>query len=257
MSMKNYYNKLTGFSSTTLEGLEIVKLLKRFDTKYQFHRDHLAKVLDFLSGYYEILEIDNRRSFRYKSIYFDTDDFLFYHQHHNKSYDRYKIRYRKYIDSNLSFIEIKQKNNRKKTVKNRLAINGDFNGAEFTEEIRSFISDNISLTHKDIIGNLSPKLIVEFDRITFADRNSGERLTIDSNLTFTGKNSSTGEISNLIIAEIKRESRTLNQRFFQFLKTMSIYPTKFSKYCLGLAMTEKNLKYNRFKKYILEINKLN
>lgn len=254
--MENYHKKLSGFSSTTLEGLEVVKLLKRYDTKYLFHRDQLTPVLDFLSGHYEILEIDNRRSFRYLSIYYDSPDLFFYHQHHNRSYDRYKIRCRKYIDSNQCYFEIKQKNNRKKTIKNRLSLNSDFSGGELPGELRSFALDNISFANKDFIDNLKPSLIVEFDRLTFADRNSGERLTVDINLTFTGKDSSTGVMYNLVVAEIKREGRTLNQRFFQFLKTMAIQPTKFSKYCLGLAMTEKNLKYNRFKKYILKINKL-
>lgn len=255
--MENCYNKLTGFASTTLEGLEVVKLLKRYDTKYLFHRDQLAPVLDFLSGHYEILEIDNRRSFRYLSIYYDSPDFIFYYQHHNRCYDRYKIRYRKYLDSNQCFFEIKQKTNRKKTIKNRISINGDFSGGELPRELRSFTLDNISFASENFIDNLKPSLIVEFDRLTFADRYSGERLTIDINLSFTGKNSSTGVMHNLVVAEIKREGRTLNPRFFQFLKTMAIHPTKFSKYCLGLAMTEKNLKYNRFKKYILKINKLN
>jgi hypothetical protein len=255
--MNNYIMKLTGFASTTLDGLESVKLMKRYDTKYMFHRDRLAPVLDFLSGDYEILEIGNRRSFRYMSLYYDTDDFMFYHQHHNRSYDRYKIRYRKYIDSNLCYFEIKHKNNRKKTIKSRLPVNSDFGDNGLTGEVRSFVTDNISLTCGSIIDNLKPKLIVEFDRLTFANRNSGERLTIDINLTFTGKETSTIGIHNLVVAEIKREGRTLNQRSSQFMKAMAIYPTKFSKYCLGLAMTEKNLKYNRFKKYLLKINKFN
>jgi hypothetical protein len=98
---------------------------------------------------------------------------------------------------------------------------------------------------------------VEFDRLTFADRDSGERLTVDMNMTFTGKNSSTVKLHNLVVAEIKREGRLLNPEFFQFMKKTAIRPAKFSKYCLGLVMTKKNLKYNRFKKYLLNINKLN
>jgi hypothetical protein len=255
--MENYFKKISGFSSTSLEGLEVVKLLKRYDTKFIFHRDRLPLVLDFLSGYYELLEIDNRRSFRYASTYYDSPDLLFYHQHHNKCYDRYKIRCRKYIDSNQCYFEIKQKNNRKKTIKNRLLLNGVFSGGILSGELKSFALDNISFANEKFIDNLKPSLNVEFDRLTFADRNSGERVTFDLNLTFKGKGSSTMEIHNLVVAEIKREGRALNPRFFQFLKSMAIYPTKFSKYCLGLAMTEKNLKTNRFKKYILKINKLN
>ncbi len=255
--MEDYYKKLSGFSSTSLEGLEVVKLLKRYDTKFVFHRDSLPRLLEFLSGHYEILEIDDRRSFRYASTYYDTPDLLFYHQHHNKSYDRYKIRHRRYVDSNQNFFEIKQKNNREKTFKNRISLDKGFNGDELPGELKSFLHSHISVSNESFIDNLMPSLIVEFERITFADRYSGERLTIDTDLSFTGKDSSTGVMHNLVVTEIKREGRTLNPRFFKFLKPMAIHPTKFSKYCIGLVMTWKSLKYNRFKKYILKINKLN
>ena len=47
-----------------------------------FHKDKLKNVLDYLSKHYEILEIDNKRFFKYENLYFDTDDYFFYHQHH-------------------------------------------------------------------------------------------------------------------------------------------------------------------------------
>ena len=41
------------------------------------------------------------------------------------------------------------------------------------------------------------------------------------------------------------------------LKLMSILPTNFSKYCLGITNTFDNIKSNRFKEINLKINKLN
>jgi hypothetical protein len=153
--MEDYYKKLSGFSSTTLEGLEAVSLLKRYDTKYLFHRDKLSPVLDFLSGHYEILEIAKRRLFRYLSIYYDSPDLLFYHQHHNRCYDRYKIRHRKYIDTNQCYFEIKQKTNRKKTIKNRLLLDGVLSGSELPPELKSFALGNISFASENFIDNCS------------------------------------------------------------------------------------------------------
>lgn len=38
---------------------------------------------------------------------------------------------------------------------------------------------------------------------------------------------------------------------------MSILPTNFSKYCIGISNTLDNIKSNRFKEINLKINKLN
>ena len=48
-----------------------------------------------------ILTIDNKKIACYKTLYFDTKYFDFYHHHHNNKVNRYKVRIRKYVDSNL------------------------------------------------------------------------------------------------------------------------------------------------------------
>jgi hypothetical protein len=42
-------------------------------------------------------------------LYFDTDSKRFYHDHHNGKVKRTKIRMRNYVESNLTFLEIKKK----------------------------------------------------------------------------------------------------------------------------------------------------
>lgn len=98
---------------------------------------------------------------------------------------------------------------------------------------------------------------MNFDRITLANHENKERLTVDLNLTFTNKNSFQKKIDNLVIAELKSERYSFNSEFTQCLKGFKIYPAKFSKYCIGIAVTEKNIKCNRFKKKILKLNKMN
>ena len=73
-----------------------------------------------LARQYEVLEIDNKRFFKYQNLYFDTDDFFFYHQHHNRNLSRYKVRFRRYVDTNQCYFEVKHKNNKRKTLKSRL-----------------------------------------------------------------------------------------------------------------------------------------
>ena len=55
----------------------------------------------------------------YKSLYYDTEDWKFYLDHHNGRVNRNKIRFREYVGSKLTFLEIKLKNNKGKTIKKR------------------------------------------------------------------------------------------------------------------------------------------
>ena len=68
-----------------------------------------------LQNEYQVLEIKHRRLMHYASVYFDTPAFTFYFDHHNGKIRRTKIRQRKYVDSELTFLEIKQKNGKGET----------------------------------------------------------------------------------------------------------------------------------------------
>ncbi len=255
--MDRIKNILNNFNAATLDSLDEIKLLKRYDTKFVFCREKLSQVFEFLDEYYAVLEIEGKRCFRYESLYYDTDDYFFYRQHHNKNYDRYKVRFRKYVDSGQCYFEVKQKNNKSKTVKSRLLLeNGNAEGI-LSEDSKLFAKNCICLNCSDIIGQIKPKLNVSFDRITFVNYVNKERLTIDLNLTYKKNNSEPETLNRLAIAELKSEKHSLNSQLIQCLKKFKIYPSTFSKYCVGLAMTEKNIKYNRFKKKILKLNRLN
>lgn len=252
-------NNLTRFKAMHLEELDKVKLLKRYDTKFVFHKDKLKSVFDYLCEHYEILEINQSRCFKYESLYYDTDDYFFYHQHHNKKLNRYKIRCRRYIDSNQCYFEVKFKNNRNKTIKTRLLLEDNYINNELSEKLKEFGKKSILKDYQYLIDEISPKLWIEFDRITLANQLNKERLTFDFNLTFTDKKSYKRKISNLIIAELKSENISLNTYFLQYLKTLKIFPTNFSKYCIGVATNSNNsgIKSNRFKKILTKLQKFN
>ena len=77
-------NFLFGFSKIDLGRLNAIGLMKRFDTKFIFHTDKLPVVLERLYPDYAALEINNKRLLQYQNLYFDTPDYFFYHQHHNR-----------------------------------------------------------------------------------------------------------------------------------------------------------------------------
>ena len=127
------------------------------------------------------------------------------------------------------------------------------------EENTEELGDNEARMVEDVINIssqlLSPKLKVNFTRLTFVDKHHKERLTIDTNLSV--KNGVTSKLfDQLIIAEIKQNKYKANSEFIQIIRDMKIPEMRFSKYCMGMVHVNNDIKYNRFKPKLLYINKL-
>ena len=239
---------LNGFSSVKLKDLDSVKLMNRVDVKFAFNINKLSSILSDLTSNYNILSISNKKVQSYRSLYFDTSDNFFYLSHHNERVNRNKVRFREYLDSGLSFLEVKTKNNKGKTIKKRTSV--------------PLIPNELSDVHKifinDTIGQklcLVPQQWIYFDRITFVDKMFTERLTIDINLKFSYA-SSLDNFENIVIAEIKKDKSTSSSFFTQIAKKNHIFPTRISKYCMSTIKLNPNIKHNRFKRKLLLLNKL-
>ena len=103
---------------------------------------------------------------------------------------------------------------------------------------------------------MHPALQNSFDRITLVNRAKTERLTIDIDLKFhnliTGREIS---LSNLAIVELKRDG-LLPSPVLDLLLQLRIMPMGFSKYCMGSALTNPDLKTNRFKERLRLIDRM-
>jgi len=244
-----FQNLLNDLQTLSLDELNKVKLLDRQDTKFVFNQMQLPLILEEIKPFYRILEIKKSQVFKYDNTYFDTADFLFYNQHHNENRKRYKVRLRKYSNNNKSFFEIKIKNNKNRTVKKRLLV--DEMNNSLGEQEKDMVSKIIGLSP----NQLAPILNVQFSRITLADNNFKERLTIDNYLSV--KNGSGNKIfDQLVISEIKQKKYNPKSDFIQILRNHKIPEMRFSKYCMGMLHVNKKIKYNRFKPKLLQINKI-
>ncbi|MFL2567531.1 MAG: hypothetical protein ACJ0QK_01895, partial [Flavobacteriales bacterium] len=58
------------FLPTSLEKMDSVKLLSRSDTKFAFSVNILEDLINRLTPFYNVLEIDGKRKHDYKSLYF-------------------------------------------------------------------------------------------------------------------------------------------------------------------------------------------
>ena len=252
--MKATNDALKIFETISLEEMDNVKLLNRADTKYLVNKDKLSTVLKQLTPHYRILEISGKRTNDYKTLYFDTENFKLYYDHHRGKMNRTKIRYRKYLDSDLCYLEIKLKTNKGKTEKERIKrkdpeeLTGE---SGFSERSKKFIEELTQIPTSD----LQHKLTNYFTRITLVHKQRKERLTIDFNLNFdtAGKNIS---LENLVIAELKQEKFSSQSDFVAIMKKERFYPGGFSKYCIGTVLLYPHLKRNTFKPKILMLNKL-
>ena len=229
--------------------MDAVKLMNRTDTKFVFPLTTLIKILPKLVEHYRVLEINGVRLNAYRSLYFDTENFQFYHQHHNGKTNRNKVRFREYIDSGLSFLEVKRKNNKGKTVKKRIKVN---------EIAESLEGSNLDFVNK-VIGSkipLKPQHWNKFSRITFVHKRRKERLTIDVNFRFEDINSTKKNLGDMVIAEVKQAKRNLSSNFIRIIKEERIHPFRISKYCMATATLFPKLKKNNFKRKFLHLDKL-
>ncbi len=219
--------------------MENVKLMDRKDTKYVFKFQQLPEYLEQLKNDYSILVVETNRVSRYESLYFDTKKFDLYHSHHRGKPNRFKIRFRKYVASNLNFFEIKFKNNKGRTIKSRVK----------QKEIDGFITDKAEVLLKEktplFPNELEAKLWVNYSRITFVNKNFPERVTIDIDLSFK-KDEEYKTIPNLVIAEVKQDKAAVSV-FIKLMKKNHVRAGSISKYCFGVINLFNKIKHNNFK----------
>ena len=90
-------NLLSTFDQITLSEMDDVKLMSRTDTKFVFNLELLPEILQQLQPHYRVLNVSGVNISDYQTLYYDTDDFLFYHQHQCGKANRCKVRYRTYV----------------------------------------------------------------------------------------------------------------------------------------------------------------
>lgn len=240
---------LGSYRIITLQEMEQSHLMSRFDQKYVFRVSRLKEFLVQLLPYYKILSVHRQVMSSYENMYFDTPDLKSYHDHHNARANRFKIRFRRYSDSGDCYFEIKKKDNRGFTNKERQPAD------HIRRELSAREIDFVKRTLRYPVPPLLPSLSNSFQRITLVNTLNRERLTLDILIHF--KNATMEKkLDEVVIAEVKQEHHFYDSAFKQMMQHERIFPVSFSKYCIGTLMTHPGIKYNRFKPKLTIINKL-
>ncbi|HNQ12555.1 MAG TPA: polyphosphate polymerase domain-containing protein [Bacteroidia bacterium] len=241
-------DSINQFEPISLGQMEGIKLMDRIDRKYFFEEEKLHGLMEELREYYKVLQVNDNRACIYQTQYYDTNDLSFYLKHHNQHLNRYKIRKRVYADNGVSYFEIKYKNNKNRTIKERIKYKNDQGIIEGSAV--AFLKEQTNLSPEDLI----PTIQVLFTRCTFVNKTQAERVTMDFDLTFT-KDNKEENFSGIVIVEAK-QNKSVQSPFVRLLKKHHIIAGGVSKYCLGMALLNDQLKRNNFKSKILRFNKL-
>ncbi len=235
------------FHPISLEEMGGIRLMNRTDTKFVTTVDKLMMLLQMAGSDYRIQEIDGKRNMNYSTVYLDSHDYAFYNAHHDGHAGRQKVRIRSYVDSKMSFLEVKTKDNHGKTRKCRISID-----AADDMTCKEFLQDNIGINP----SSLERKIENSFHRITLVNNAKTERLTIDTDLSF--HNITTGnscKLDHVAIIELKRDGLKPSP-ILNMLRTLRIKQCGFSKYCIGEALTNPDLRVNRMKPRLMQLAKL-
>jgi len=254
---------LSSYEPITLDEMSGIRLMNRTDTKFVTNEEMLRRLLVMARDAYRVQEIDGLRIGNYYTMYFDTPDCNMFRVHHNGHAGRQKLRIRSYVDSGLNFLEVKTKNNHGRTKKKRMTMEG-FNplqpqhdivfrrqDAQY-EKIGDFLSQH--LRYDPLV--LSEHIENRFRRITLVNKGKTERLTIDLDLCFNNiRTQRPCDLSGIVIIELKRDGLVYSP-ILEMLRQLRIHPHGFSKYCIGSALTNPDLRQNRFKIRLRDTEKI-
>lgn len=241
---------LASLPCISLADMSAIRLMNRTDQKYVTNFSTLTDLLALVRGKYFVQETGGRRVSSYATTYWDDPAHHMFRQHQVGHMPRRKVRVRTYVDSGLSFLEIKNKDNHGKTFKNRVAV-PSVQAVLGGKAGHDFLESQTGLTFADI----EPQLANKFSRITLVNYAKTERLTIDFNLSFF--NYSTQERQDMpdtVVIELKRDGRAPSP-ILPMLRKLRIKPSGFSKYCIGQTMTDSAIHPGLFKKRLVKIRK--
>ena len=246
-------NILCQMRGITLEQMRDIHLMDRIDSKFVAPAVLLPDLLNEIAPYFMVQVNNDKVIAPYTTQYLDTENLDMFLIHQNGKLNRQKIRIRSYVDSNVSFLEVKNKNNKGRTSKIRVPIQlSHINSIDDLIEEKEFLNEN-SLYSRE---SLMPSLANNFHRITLVNNKKTERVTIDINLSF--QNYNTGKkytLDDLMILELKQDGWQQSD-FREALTAFRIKQLPFSKYCMGTVYTAPHIKHNRFKTRLVRLHKL-
>jgi VTC domain len=221
------------------------ELLTRVDRKYLLPAADLGILLGRTSPGTRVLEIDGRRRFSYRSVYFDTPELRSYHTTARRRRQRFKIRTRSYLDTGLHVLELKTRGPRGVTIKQRLPHAGE--GTALDGADRARLGALLAALGLDVdAAALQPVLTTRYNRTTLLLPGSSSRLTVDTRLVWAlaGPAASSTTTDRAVV---ETKSGRGSSEVDRLLWSLGHRPSAISKYGTGLAALRPDLPANRWR----------
>jgi hypothetical protein len=217
--------------------------LTRRDRKYLIPAETVGVVEAGIDPVTRVLEIDGRRCFGYRTLYFDDSEFSAYLGAARRRPNRFKVRTRLYTDSGICLLEVKVHDVRGQTVKHRNEHNPDAL-ANLSDPEREWLKSFHQVApYADRIRHCITTI---YQRTTLVLPDGAGRATIDRNLTFALPNGSVLEPARWIVIETKgRGGPTSLDRL---LWRNGHRPVSMSKFACGLSLLVPELPANRWRR---------
>ena len=161
---------------TSLDAMEAVQLMRRFDTKYVLPESWLPDLFATMVPHAHVLEVADQVECRYDNLYFELPGEQFLQDHLRGKARRMKVRSRTYGSNGLTFLEVKERIPGGRTEKHRMACQEGVSSS-LTEPQFQFLEDRV-----DRARELEARLNGAFLRTTLVDFDRRERVTIDRSL---------------------------------------------------------------------------
>lgn len=226
-----------------------VALRTRVDRKYVVSHDALGVFAERLSEDFRVLEIDGQRTFTYRNLYFDSPQLDSYRAHLQQRRRRFKVRVREYVETGVRMVEVKLKGGRGQTIKRRR----DLAGADepsLAHIVTEYLAEILYAEYGVALdGSVVPTLEIDYRRSALASMGAGQRVTVDSHLTYVNDHGATAALRpGWVIVETKSPSVAPGpaDRILRSLGARPVSPL--SKYLLGIALTTSARGSNEFRR---------
>ena len=237
-----------GFDLAPAALIEARSLQRRVDRKYLLGANNLDGLLARLRQSHRVLRAGQQVWARYESLYFDTPDRMLYHAHRCGRRPRYKVRIRHHIDRELSFLEIKRKENSGRTVKHRLAL--PYAQTDLGSRERTFIESHTPLHGTSVF----PRVSISFRRLTLLGSDINERVSLDRDLTVVA-GTRAEQLAGIVIAEVKQSRYVSHAGAAAAFRGLNVREEALSKYCLATILVAP-VRANIFKPALRAVERL-
>lgn len=241
---------VNAFPGITLTDLQTeAAFLTRHDRKYLVPEESLGLLLAGIDPTTRVLEIDGQRSFGYLTPYFDDRNYAAYLSAARRRPNRFKVRTRLYTDSGICLLEVKTRDARGRTVKERIA--HDENSL-----LRISDSECVWLSQFPQVARYAHGLrhciTTRYQRTTLMLANGAGRITIDRDLEFSRPDGEARMVQGLLIIETKGAGGATHVD--HLLWRMGYRPESMSKFASGLSLLVPDLPANHWHRLRTRLN---